>query len=106
MPGNSTCNAEQSVCDEIESLTERGHIIYIHTLKFSILTDVIILAASVIVLALVICKYKGKDCFLYMTPLFFLLYGILYIPYDWMRLRSNREHEELMHNLEITGFFF
>ena len=106
MQSNSTCNAEQSVCDEIESLTARSQEIYISTLKFSILADVIILVASVIVLALVICKFKGKDCFLYMTPLFFLIYGILYIPYDWMRLERNREHQELMHNLEITGFFF
>ena len=106
MPDNSTCNAEQSVCDEIESLTQRGADIYVRTLKFSILSDTIILVASVIVLSVVVCKYKGKDCFLFMTPLFFLIYSLLYIPYDCFRLLHDREHAELLHDLEISGFFF
>ena len=108
MQASSDCHSDDpEICDEIERYREDALSVYHFTLQFSLFTDVIVLIASGTVLAIIVCKYKRSDWFLILTPLFFFLYGLLYIPYDSLRLfDTHHSNEKLQHALEITGFFF
>ena len=80
---------------------------YNFTNQISLFTDVIVLLSSGTVVAIIVCKYKRNDWFLILTPLFFFLYGLLYIPNDILRLKNiHVVNGKLYRALEITGFFF
>ena len=74
-------------------------------LKSSLYADCIILVVSLIVLARVIFIFKRRDWFLILTPAFFLLHGIFYLPYDYLTKNHRSNSIELRNGLSVAGYF-
>ena len=97
----TSCNStDQHICDEIQVWVKKSNEIYLVYLKLSLYADCIILVVSLIVLARVIFIFKRRDWFLILTPAFFLLYGIFYIPYDYLT-RYHKSNSKLA----VAGYF-
>ena len=106
MFSKSECySTDINLCDAIHTWSEKAFSVYDFYKRLSIVSDSIILVASMIVLARVIFIFKRKDWFLILTPLFFMCHGMLYVPYDFLTI-YNRDADKTRDALEISGFFF
>ena len=57
--------------------------------KCALWADVIILVVSMIVLFRVVFIFKRRDWFLILTPTFFMLHGVVGIPFDYLILNRS-----------------
>ena len=87
----ATCIGSIEVCQLEREWNDRADNVYSFYLRLSLVSDVIILFTSLIVLAAIIFIFKRKDWFLILTPLFFLLHGVTYVPYDIFTVYGNRQ---------------
>ena len=73
--------------------------------KCALWADVIILVVSMIVLYRVVFIFKRRDWFLILTPTFFMLHGVLGLPFDYLILNRDPKTEKIRKILEVLAPF-
>ena len=96
------------LCDEITNWSNKAFKVYDYYLWLSLIADFIILFASLIVLTRVYFIFKRRDWFLILTPGFFFLKGLLYVPYDLLTIKHFKAEiiGTIRDYLSVFGFFF
>ena len=99
------CNPDNStICQKIQWYDNNKAVVYYVYERFALVADSIILLSSVLVLYRVVIVYKRKDWFLFWTPMFYLLFGLCYVPQDILIL-CDRINSDLRSWLAIFGFW-